>query len=174
MAGRSMRESRDDDGRAVRKALGRPPRVLKIVAPYYEDVSDELERAADAVLSGAGCESVRLEVPGALEIPQALELALSSPDHPGFDGAVAIGCVIRGETSHYDIVVNNANHWLMDVALSHGVPVGNAILTVDTHEQAMVRARGGKGADAARAALGLIAIGAGIGLGEAGRDEVDV
>ena len=172
MAGRSTRSTGTDAGAAARDALGRAPRILIIVAPYYEDVAMELEAGANRILDAAACVSVRVEVPGALEIPQALELALSNPDHDGVDGAVAIGCVIRGETAHYDIVVNNANHWLMDVALSHGVPVGNAILTVDTHEQAMVRARGGKGADAATAVLSLIAIGAGAGLGATGKSGV--
>ncbi|NJO23083.1 MAG: 6,7-dimethyl-8-ribityllumazine synthase, partial [Sphingomonadales bacterium] len=74
-------------------------------------------------------------------------------------GAVALGCVIRGETSHYDIVCNNANHWMMHVATEQHIPVGNGILTVDTHDQALARARGGrtgKGGDAARACLRLI------------------
>ncbi len=72
-----------------------------------------------------------------------------------------LGCVIRGETSHYDIVVNNANHWLMELAIRNNVPVGNAILTVDTEAQAMARAKGGrkgKGADAVRACLSLVQI----------------
>ncbi len=76
-----------------------------------------------------------------------------------WDGAVALGCVIRGETAHYDIVCRNANHWLMEVAIRHCVPVGNGILTVETEAQAMARARGGadgKGGDAARACLRLI------------------
>ncbi len=149
--------------RAIPQRLGRVPRVLLIVAPYYRDIANELEVNARAVLGLAEADVTKVTVPGALEIPQALELALTEPTYEGFDGVVAIGCVIRGETSHYDIVCHNANHWLMDVALSHGVPVGNAILTVDTHEQAQVRAAkttgdGGKGADAARAALSLIAI----------------
>ena len=78
-----------------------------------------------------------------------------------FDGAIVLGCVIRGETAHYDIVCNNANHWLYTVANEFGMPIGNAILTVDTHEQAMARASGGragKGGDAAYACLSLIAL----------------
>jgi 6,7-dimethyl-8-ribityllumazine synthase len=78
-----------------------------------------------------------------------------------FDGAIALGCVIRGETAHYDIVVNNANHWLMDVAVRNDAPVGNGVLTVDTEAQAIARATGGrkgKGGDAARACLALIEI----------------
>ena len=76
-------------------------------------------------------------------------------------GCVVLGCVIRGETSHYDIVCNNANHWLMHVAVANAVPLGNAILTVDTEAQALERARGGrkgKGADAVRACLAVVAI----------------
>lgn len=148
---------------SIPQRLGRAPRVVMIVAPYYSEIAQELETNAREVLRQAGADITKLVVPGALEIPQALELALTTPDYEPFDGAVAIGCVIRGETAHYDIVCHNANHWMMDVALSHGVPVGNAILTVDTMEQAQVRAdrktgEGGKGADAARAALSLIAI----------------
>ena len=90
----------------------------------------------------------RIAVPGALEIPQVLAQAPSAgssraaPRRP-LGRRVALGCVIRGETSHYDIVCNNANHWLMEVAIRHSVPVGNGILTVDTEAQAMARARGG-------------------------------
>jgi len=107
----------------------------------------------------------RLTVPGALEIPQVLAQTVAAgliPRHAEngkWDGMVALGCVIRGETSHYDIVCNNANHWLMDVAIKHAVPLGNGILTVDTEAQALARARGGadgKGGDAARACLRLI------------------
>jgi 6,7-dimethyl-8-ribityllumazine synthase len=106
-------------------------------------------------------------VPGALEIPQALAQAVkadligSDEASARFDGCVALGCVIRGETSHYDIVCNNANHWLMQVALANAIPLGNAILTVDTEAQALERARGGrrgKGGDAVRACLALIAL----------------
>ena len=78
-----------------------------------------------------------------------------------FDGVIAIGCVIRGETYHFEVVCDNANHWLMETAVNYGVPVGNAILTVDTREQALERAKGGrdgKGGDAARACLRLIEI----------------
>jgi 6,7-dimethyl-8-ribityllumazine synthase len=105
-------------------------------------------------------------VTGALEIPQALAAAVAAGLIGGeaklYAGAVALGCVVRGETAHYDIVCNNANHWLMETAIRHSIPVGNAILTVDTREQAMARAAGGassgKGGDAARACLQLIAL----------------
>ena len=100
-------------------------------------------------------------MPGALEIPQVLSAAAAAraAGRTSFDGAIALGCVIRGETAHYDIVVNNANHWLMETAITKDVPVGNGILTVDTEAQAMARAEGGikgKGGDAARACLALI------------------
>lgn len=144
-------------------------RVLIIEAPYYEDVSKELAAGAIAELKARGATFDRIEVPGALEIPQVLTLAsaaglfygnpLSTKPSARYAGAVALGCVIRGETSHYDIVCNNANHWMMHVATEQHVPVGNGILTVDTHAQALARARGGregKGGDAARACLRLI------------------
>lgn len=78
-----------------------------------------------------------------------------------YAGLVVLGCVIRGETAHYDIVCNNTNHWLMEIAIRNAIPVGNGILTVDTEAQAMARSRGGadgKGGDAARACLRLMRI----------------
>ena len=138
--------------------------VLMIEAPYYEDVATALADGAIAELDAVGATFERVVVPGALEIPQALRLATDAgkfttdSDQGSYSGAIALGCVIRGETSHYDIVCNSANHWLMDTATKFGIPVGNAILTVDTHAQAMVRAgggRAGKGGDAARACLQL-------------------
>lgn len=140
-------------------------RVLIIEGRFYEHIADELAAGALAVLEEAGVASDRISVPGALEIPQALAQAATSGLVPRtaangkWDGAIALGCVIRGETAHYDIVCNNANHWLMQVAVQHSVPVGNGILTVDTEEQALTRARGGgdgKGGDAARACLRLV------------------
>ncbi len=135
-------------------------RVLIIEARFYEEVADELAAGAIAELEANGVPFDRIAVPGALEIPQALSSAV-----PLFDdiyvGAIALGCVIRGETAHYDIVCNNANHWLMEVAINSMIPVGNAILTVENMEQALERARGGragKGGDAARACLRLIEI----------------
>lgn len=140
-------------------------RVLIIEARFYQDIADELVAGALAELEAEGVGYERVIVPGALEIPQVLAQAIAAGvcGKAGiYAGAVALGCVIRGETSHYDIVCNNANHWLMDAAMRHCVPVGNAILTVDTHEQAMARAKGGrdgKGADAVRACLRLIEVG---------------
>ena len=138
-------------------------RILIIEARFYEDIADELAAGAIAEIEAQGASYDRIVVPGALEIPQALVAAVAAgrfdEDVADYDGAVALGCVIRGETSHYDIVVNNANHWLMEIAVGQAIPVGNAILTVDTKAQAMARAEGGrsgKGGDAARACFALI------------------
>lgn len=144
-------------------ASGGPIRahVLIIEGRFYDHIADMLVEGAVAELEARGATFDRYTVPGALEIPQVLAAAASSraAGRAAFDGAIALGCVIRGETAHYDIVVNNANHWLMDVAINEDVPVGNAILTVDTEAQAIARAEGGikgKGGDAARACLKLI------------------
>lgn len=141
--------------------------VLIIESRYYDGVGEELFKGALAALSEAGATHERIEVPGALEIPQAFKIAAEAGQFDKrkkgkFDGAIVLGCVIRGETSHYDIVCNNANHWLMQTAIKHAIPIGNAILTVDTEKQAMARAEGGtdgtdgKGGDAVRACLALV------------------
>jgi 6,7-dimethyl-8-ribityllumazine synthase len=134
-------------------------RILIIEARYYEDIAEELLAGAVAVIEAAGATAEKVSVPGALEIPQVIQMAGHGVLE--YDGIVALGCVIRGETSHYDIVCNNTNHWLYDAAAAVGLPVGNAVLTVDTKDQALARARGGvggKGGDAARACLRLIEI----------------
>jgi 6,7-dimethyl-8-ribityllumazine synthase len=135
--------------------------ILFIEARFYDDISDLLVEGATAECEKRGVTFERISVPGALEIPQMLAAAAAAraEGRKSFDGAVALGCVIRGETAHYDIVCNNANHWLMDVAVRRDVPVGNAILTVENHAQAKARAEGGragKGGDAVRACLRLI------------------
>lgn len=146
-------------------ASGPGQRVLILEAPYYGDVTRELIAGAVAVLDGAQVPYDRVGVPGALELPQAFAQAVQSGliAAPGkgatYAGAIVLGCVIRGETSHYDIVCNNTNHWLMESAVRNTIPLGNGVLTVDTHAQAMARAQGGltgKGGDAARACLRLI------------------
>jgi 6,7-dimethyl-8-ribityllumazine synthase len=140
-------------------------RILLIEAPYYQSIAEALLAGATAELEAAGATHERVIVPGALEIPLALAQAVAaglipgSAKHAKFDGCVALGCVVRGETSHYDTVCNNANHWLMDIATRHAIPLGNAILTVETEAQALERAQGGrdsKGAGAVRACLTLI------------------
>lgn len=168
MAGRSRTEAGDDFS-----GLAGTTRVLIVQSPYYADIAAELLAGARAVLDAAGVGYDRIAVPGALEIPQAVNAYAADGRQfprrrdgaanavPRYHGVIALGCVIRGETSHYDIVCNNANHWLYRAAADAALPVGNAILTVDTHAQALARARGGadgKGGDAARACLSLVAI----------------
>lgn len=137
--------------------------ILIIEARYYKGIGDLLAEGALAECEKRGVTYERIVVPGALEIPQVLGAAAAAraAGRTTFDGAVALGCVIRGETAHYDIVCNNANHWMMEIAMQHEVPVGNAILTVDTEAQAIARAEGGidgKGGDAVRACLRLIEV----------------
>jgi 6,7-dimethyl-8-ribityllumazine synthase len=159
-------------GRAPRTlttpAVGRARhRILIIESRFYENIADELANGAIAELEAAGAAYERVTVPGALEIPQALAHAVAAGVIPAsgpsgrYSGAVALGCVIRGETSHYDVVCSNANHWLMEVAIRNNVPLGNGILTVENEHQALARAQGGrdgKGGEAARACLRLIEI----------------
>ena len=133
------------------------PRILIIAAPFYEDISDELVKGAAAALDAAGAAHELLEVPGAFEIPGAIALA-EAGDAP-FDGYVALGCVIRGETSHYDYVCGESARGLMELSLK-GVALGYGILTVENIRQARVRAHvdeKNKGRDAAEAALAMIA-----------------
>jgi 6,7-dimethyl-8-ribityllumazine synthase len=164
MAGKPQRSAK---AREFEREGAQGAHVLIIEAPYYEAISKELLAGATAELEACGASWERISVPGALEIPQALAQAVKAgligtdEANARFDGCVALGCVIRGETSHYDIVCNNANHWLMDVAVKNAIPLGNAILTVDTEAQAMARATGGregKGGDAVRACLAVIAL----------------
>lgn len=140
-------------------------RILIIEARFYQTIADELAAGAIEEIEAQGANFELVAVPGALEIPQVLaqvaHAGAISPTSPvaRFAGAVALGCVIRGETAHYDVVCNNANHWLMEVAIRHAIPVGNGILTVENEAQAIARARGGregKGGDAARACLRLV------------------
>lgn len=143
---------------------GSSARVLIIEAPYYREITDELVAGAVAVLDAAKVAYDRVPVTGALEIPQAFAQAVAAGLFTGgskgdYAGVIVLGCVIRGETSHYDIVCNNTNHWLMETAIRHNIPVGNGVLTVDTEAQALARAQGGadgKGGDAARACLRLL------------------
>jgi 6,7-dimethyl-8-ribityllumazine synthase len=133
--------------------------ILIIEARYYEDIADELLAGAQAAIAARGATCSVVTVPGALEIPPALAIALVGGAR--FDGAVALGCVVRGETSHYDIVAGESARALMDISVEQRLPFGNAILTVNTMEQAMARAareRGNKGADAVDAMFALLAL----------------
>jgi 6,7-dimethyl-8-ribityllumazine synthase len=136
-------------------------RILVVEARYYDDIADMLLRGAKRVLKDAGAVSDIVTVPGALEIPGAIIIALDAAaarEQP-YDGVVALGCVIRGETSHYDIVAGESARAIMDISIARDMPMGNGILTVDTDAQARARARPtgeDKGGGAARAALALV------------------
>ena len=130
--------------------------ILIVVAPYYTTISQKLVAGAVAAITAAGYPHEIVEVPGALEIPAAINLAVASEYFSGF---VALGCVLRGETSHYDTVCNESARGLQEIALRTYAAIGNGILTCETEEQAMVRAEpshGNKGGEAAVAALRLI------------------
>ena len=130
-------------------------RLLILEARFYADMCDELARGAIAALERSGATWDRLAVPGSLEIPGAIAMAEASRR---YDGYVALGCVLRGETSHYDIVANESARGLMDMTLK-GLAIGNGILTCETEAQAWARARVSeinKGAAAAAAALTMI------------------
>ena len=142
----------------------RPPYLLIVEARFYDDIADELLRGAKAALAAAGAGFEVVTVPGALEIPAAIAMALKGTT--AYDGFVALGCVIRGETTHYDTVANESARGLMDIAVAFAVPIGNGILTVENEAQALARARAGeqdKGGAAANAALKMIALRAKLG-----------
>jgi 6,7-dimethyl-8-ribityllumazine synthase len=137
-------------------------RVLIVESGYYADIADTLRAGAMRALKAARVAHDIVAVTGALEIPQAIVLVLDAAQGAGqgaYDGVVALGCVIRGETSHYDIVAGESARALMDIGVSRKIPVGNGILTVDAAAQAQVRAaldKGDKGGTAAQAVLALI------------------
>ena len=148
--------------RQVGKETGvKGARILVVEARFYDDIADMLLRGARRVLRDAQAELDIVTVPGALEIPGAIIIALdaaASAERP-YDGVVALGCVIRGETSHYDIVASESARAIMDISIARDMPMGNGILTVDTDGQARARARPtgeDKGGGAARAALALV------------------
>jgi 6,7-dimethyl-8-ribityllumazine synthase len=134
------------------------PHILIVEARFYDDIADELVRGAEAALKQAGASWERLSVPGAFEIPVAIRMAIA---RGGFDGYIALGCVIRGETTHYDYVCGESARALQDIAVDHQVPLGYGILTVENGDQAWARAgvdRKNKGGDAAAACLAMLAV----------------
>lgn len=149
-------------------ATSKRPRLLIVEARYYDALSDALLEGAAAALDEADADYDVVTVPGALEVPAAISFALDAADEgaAAYDGFVALGCVIRGETYHFDIVANESSRALMDLAIEESAAIGNGILTVETEAQAWARARkseGDKGGFAARAALTMIAIRARLG-----------
>lgn len=136
----------------------RPVKALIVVAPYYRDIADQLVAGARGTFEAVGASHDLIEVPGALEVPSAIGQAFRMAD---FDAFVALGCVIRGETTHYETVCNDSSRAITLLGLQ-GACIGNGILTVETHEQAAVRADAAgqnKGGGAAAAALHLVALG---------------
>jgi len=138
-------------------------RILIVESRFYEDIADALLAGARSALGAAGAQIDRVSVPGALEIAPAIVLALDAAEAAGkpYDGVVALGCVIRGETLHFEIVSQESARALLELSVARRMPIGNGILTVDTDAQAWARARmeqADKGGDAARAALSLVAL----------------
>jgi 6,7-dimethyl-8-ribityllumazine synthase len=132
---------------------------LIVESRFYSEIADAQVAGAVAALIAEGASYERVVVPGALEIPAAIAIAESSQRH--FDGYVALGCVIRGETTHYETVCNESARALMDLSLVDGLAIGNGILTVENKAQAWARADAAqkdKGGDAARAALAMAAL----------------
>jgi 6,7-dimethyl-8-ribityllumazine synthase len=139
--------------------------LLLVEARFYPEISDELLKGAAEEIERAGGTYERIAVPGALEIPPAIRFAIRAMDLVGgrrrYDGYVGLGCVIRGETTHYEIVSQESARGLMELSLQHTVAIGNGILTVENEAQAWARARvseGNKGGDAARATLSMIEV----------------
>ena len=136
-------------------------RMLVVEARFYDDIADALLAGATQALEAAGVAFERVSVPGSLEVPSAIAIALEAAERSGkpYDGAVALGCVIRGDTIHFEIVSMQSARALMDLSVARRVPIGNGILTVDNDAQAWSRAlpeEADKGGDAARAALALV------------------
>ncbi|BDA84065.1 6,7-dimethyl-8-ribityllumazine synthase [Aureimonas sp. SA4125] len=139
------------------------PHLLVIEARFYDHIADAQLAGAKAALEAAGATYDVVTVPGALEIPAAVSFALVGGEEGGtaYDGFVALGCVIRGETYHFEIVANESSRALMDLTFQEGLAIGNGILTVETEAQALERAmpeRLNKGGAAAEAALKMIAL----------------
>jgi 6,7-dimethyl-8-ribityllumazine synthase len=147
------------------------PHILIVEARFYEDIADELVKGAMGALEKAGVTFDRLAVPGAFEIPAAIRMAIRAmhfhPHRRRYDGYVALGCVIRGETTHYDYVCQESARGLQDLALEFTLALGYGIVTVENESQAWERARvdrKNKGGDAARACLAMIEAKRGFGL----------
>lgn len=140
-------------------------RILVVEARFYDHLADALLAGARAVLEAYGAEYDVVTVPGALEIPAAIAFAEEGGHRPAgaaaYDGYVALGVVLRGETYHFEVVANESARGLMDLAIGKRLCIGNGVLTVEDEAQALARARaseGDKGGGAARAALEMVAL----------------
>ncbi|MGA8323920.1 MAG: 6,7-dimethyl-8-ribityllumazine synthase [Xanthobacteraceae bacterium] len=138
-------------------------RILVVEARYYDDIADALLAGAKKALQEAGAQFDCISVPGSLEIPTATAIALDAAQKKRrpYDGAVALGCVIRGETIHFEIVSHESARGLLDLSIARGIPIGNGIITVENEVQAKARAGvddQDKGGGAVRAALTLVGL----------------
>lgn len=143
--------------------MSQTPHLLIVEARFYDDIADELLAGAVNAIENAGATFDKVTVPGALEIPAVIAMALEAEEDGGteYDGYVALGCVIRGETGHYDIVAGESARALMDLAIEECLAIGNGIITCENGEQAWARARvaeKNKGGGAAEAALAMIKV----------------
>jgi 6,7-dimethyl-8-ribityllumazine synthase len=143
----------------------RPPHIMIVEARFYAEIADEMARGAIAELARSGASHERFAVSGAFELPAAIRVAMLAAERGTlqrpFDGYLALGCVIRGETSHYDYVCGESARGLQQLAITHGIAIGYGVLTVENEAQAWVRARVSeqdKGGDVARACLDVIAL----------------
>ena len=137
------------------------PCVLIAEARFYPDISDSLAKGAINVLNSAGFDHVRLEVPGVFELPAAITMALQGEKASRYEGVIAFGCVIKGETDHYDHICRESSRALMDLSTHHVIALGFGILTCENQSQAQVRSAidgKNKGAEAAKACLQMIKI----------------
>ena len=137
--------------------MNQMPHILLVEAPYYSHIAAELRRGAERALAAAGATYERISVPGAFEIPAAIAIASRASRH--FDGFVALGCVIRGETTHYDHICAESARGLQDLAVRDGIAIGYGILTVENEAQALARASPegrDKGGEAVRACLAIV------------------
>jgi 6,7-dimethyl-8-ribityllumazine synthase len=137
--------------------MSRPPHLLLVEAPYYAHIAEALHRGAERAIAAAGATSESVSVPGAFELPAAIAIAARATQR--FDGFVALGCVIRGETTHYDHICAESARALQDLALRDGLALGYGILTVENEAQALVRSSPegrDKGGEAVRACLALV------------------
>lgn len=172
--GRSLKgEAAEDNGNRTMADARRAPlkdqtdisgaRALIVEARFYDDIQDAMLEGATAELKAAGVSYDVLTVTGSLEIPATIAIALDAAAKTGkpYDLAIALGCVIRGDTIHFEIVSQESSRALMDLSVARGLPLGNGILTVNNEDQAWARARVSemnKGGDAARAALAVLRI----------------
>jgi 6,7-dimethyl-8-ribityllumazine synthase len=157
----------DAPEREASPIAGPPPRLLVIQAPYYEKVVGGMREGAAAVFAAAGASVEVVDVAGAFELPAALRMALAQAGTP-YDGFLILGCVVRGDTDHYDHICRETCRGVMDIAVETGAAIGFGLLTVHSLTQALERAAPGrmnKGAEAAHALLGQVALRRQWGLG---------